>query len=65
MGRRRWADIYIKGVSVRFGFDDIGIWKIQTISQEQSNTERPVGCLYTGSLLAHGGNKSVAHCVVQ
>ena len=41
MGRWRWADIYIKGVSVRFGFDDIGIWKIQTISQEQSNKERP------------------------
>ena len=63
MGRQRWADIYIKGVSVRFGFDDIGIWKIQTISQEQSNKERPMGCLYTGSLLAHGGNKSVAHFV--
>jgi len=28
MGRRRWADIYIKGVSVRFGFDILRISQI-------------------------------------
>ena len=53
MGRWRWADIYIKDVSVRFGFDDIGIWKIQTISQEQSNKERPWD-VYIHSLSALG-----------
>ena len=41
MGRRRWADIYIKGVSVRFGFDILRTSQIQTISQEQSNKDRP------------------------
>ena len=43
----RWADIYIKGVTVRFGFDILRISQILTICQEQSNKGRLMGWLYT------------------
>ena len=37
MGKSRGGNIYLKGVTVRFGFDDVRTWKIQTIGQKQSN----------------------------
>ena len=37
MGKSKGGDIYLKGVTVRFGFDDVRTWKIRTICQEQSN----------------------------
>ena len=36
-GKARVGDIYIKGVTVRFGFDVLRTWKIQMTSQKQSN----------------------------
>ena len=36
-----------KGVSVRFGFDDVRTSQTRTVSQRQSNEERPAGCIYT------------------
>ena len=39
--------IYIKGVTVRFGFDCVEFSQSSTISQEQSNGNAPLGVLYT------------------
>lgn len=36
-GTSKGGHIYIKGVTVRFGFDVIRTWKIQTVCQKQSN----------------------------
>ena len=35
--------IYIKGVTVRFGFDALELRNFQTVSQEQSNGNAPWG----------------------
>ena len=40
------ANIYVKGVTVRFGFDGRRISQIQTVSQKQSNGNAPSGVLY-------------------
>ena len=37
MGKSKGGNIYLKGVTVRFGFDVLRTWKIQKTSQKQSN----------------------------
>ena len=37
MGKSRGRNIYLKGVTVRFGFDVLRTWKIHMTSQKQSN----------------------------
>ena len=51
---RRWdGHIYIKGVTVRFGFDAIRTSQLPNVCQEQSNEDAPWGVSYIQPLLAH------------
>ena len=51
---RRWdGHIYIKGVTVRFGFDAIRTSQLPNVCQEQSNGDAPWDVLYIQPLSAH------------
>ena len=46
-GQRLGRHIYIKGVTVRFGFDLLELRKLSTVRQRQSNGNASWGVLYT------------------
>ena len=61
MGRWRWADIYIKGVSVRFGFDVLESRKFKRLVKNKATRSAPGMIVYTPYRLLVG-NSDIACC---